>query len=133
MTSEPNETNAGGRPAIGNPVHVRLGAMLAQVDDYGTAQGSMTRADAVRHLTSAGLGIPTVQQALDVFAELEGQDKGYTIEMAQRMLSDLMNNGLQPVLDYVKHYCDVLDSDEDAERIAGYITGAAPAATGGES
>jgi hypothetical protein len=35
------------------------------------------------------------------------------------MLNDLINGDfLKPMIEYVKHYCDVYDSDDDAQRIA---------------
>jgi hypothetical protein len=54
--------------------------------------------------------------------ELEGQDKSLVIEMSQAMLNDVIEGrGLSPVVDYVKRYCDVIDSADDAECIAGEI------------
>lgn len=57
--------------------------------------------------------------AVDHMADLEGQDLMLVIEMSQAMLNDLIEgHGLKPLVEYVKRYCDVLDSEADAERIA---------------
>ena len=41
------------------------------------------------------------------------------IEMSQDMLNDVIEgHGLKPMVSYVKRYCDVIDSESDAERIA---------------
>jgi tellurite resistance protein len=57
--------------------------------------------------------------AVDHVANLEGQDPQLVIEMSQAMLNDLIDNGeLKPMIEYVKYYCDVIESTEDAERIA---------------
>lgn len=52
----PLESERGpGRPEIGDPITVRLGnELLAQVDEYAAGQ-SMSRAEALRQLVSAGL------------------------------------------------------------------------------
>jgi len=54
---------------------------------------------------------------VDHMANLEGQDQALVIEMSQTMLSDVIEDGLKPLVEYVKHYCDVIDSESDAERI----------------
>ena len=60
--------------------------------------------------------------AVDYVADLEGQDPVLVIEMSQAMLNDLIEGrGLKPMAEYVKRYCDVIESDADAERIAGEI------------
>lgn len=60
--------------------------------------------------------------AVDYMADLEGQDLTLVIEMSQAMLNDVIEgHGLKPLVEYVKRYCDVLDSEADAERIAGDI------------
>ena len=57
--------------------------------------------------------------AIDRMASLEGQDPVLVIEMSQAMLSDVMEGrGLEPIVNYVKRFCDVIDGPEDAERIA---------------
>jgi hypothetical protein len=43
-----------GRPAIGEPVNVRLGELLGRVDAYATATGA-SRAEAIRALVAVGL------------------------------------------------------------------------------
>lgn len=59
---------------------------------------------------------------VDRLQELEGQDRGLLIEMSQAMLADVAEGrGLRPVADYVRHYCDVIDSAADANRIAAGI------------
>ncbi len=58
--------------------------------------------------------------AVDYMADLEGQDRTLVIEMSLAMLNDLIEGrGLKPMVEYVKRYCDVIDSAADAERIAG--------------
>jgi hypothetical protein len=60
-----------------------------------------------------------VYAATDYLMELEGQDRSLVVEMSQAMLNDLINGDfLKPMIEYVKHYCDVYDSDDDAQRIA---------------
>jgi hypothetical protein len=59
--------------------------------------------------------------AVDHMSNLEGQDPHLVIEMSQAMLGDVTGGGLRPLVEYVKRYCDVIDSETDAERIAGEI------------
>ncbi len=60
--------------------------------------------------------------AVDYMSNLEGQDPVLVIEMSQDMLNDAIEgHGLKPMVQYVKRYCDVLDSEADAERIASEI------------
>jgi len=60
--------------------------------------------------------------AVDYMSNLDGQDPALVIEMSQDMLNDVIEGrGLKPLVEYVKRYCDVTDSDADAERIAGEI------------
>jgi hypothetical protein len=60
--------------------------------------------------------------AVDYMSNLEGQDPTLVVEMSQAMLNDVIEgHGLKPMASYVKRYCDVLDSDADAERIADEI------------
>jgi hypothetical protein len=62
--------------------------------------------------------------AVDQMANLENQDQTLVIDMSLAMLNDLIEgSGLKPMLDYVRKYCDVIDSAEDAERIAADILG----------
>ena len=57
--------------------------------------------------------------AVDYMSNLEGQDAALVIEMSQAMLNDVIEgHGLKPMAEYVKRYCDVIDSEADAERIA---------------
>jgi hypothetical protein len=57
--------------------------------------------------------------AVDYMSNLEGQDRTLVIEMSQAMLNDVIEgHGLMPMASYVKRYCDVIDSEADAERIA---------------
>jgi hypothetical protein len=63
-----------------------------------------------------------IYYTLDYMVGLEGQDRTLVIEMAQAMLNDVIEgHGLKPMVEYVKRYCDVIDSAADAERIAGEI------------
>lgn len=63
-----------------------------------------------------------IYAAADYMADLENQDKGLVVEMSQAMLNDLTERGqFAPMIDYVTRYCDVVDSDEDRERIAADI------------
>lgn len=60
--------------------------------------------------------------AVEYIANLEGQDRSLVIEMSQAMLNDVIEGrGLSPMIEYVRRYCDVLDSPADAERIAADI------------
>lgn len=63
-----------------------------------------------------------VYAAVEYFANLEGQDPVLTIEMSQAMLGDVIEGReLAPMIEYVKRYCDVVDSPADAEQIAADI------------
>jgi hypothetical protein len=55
---------------------------------------------------------------VDHMADLEGQDPVLVIEMSQAMLADVIGGGLKPLVEYVKRYCDVIESEADAARIA---------------
>ncbi len=56
--------------------------------------------------------------AVDYMSNLEGQDAVLVIEMSQAMLNDVIEgHGLKPLVEYVKQYCDVIESEADAERI----------------
>lgn len=63
-----------------------------------------------------------IYQAVDYMTNLDGQDRTMVIEMSQAMLNDLIEGrGLAPMVEYVKRFCDVLDSAGDAEQIAADI------------
>jgi hypothetical protein len=63
-----------------------------------------------------------IYAAIDYMSNLENQDQTMVIEMSQAMLNDIIETGnLRPMLEYVKHYCDVIDGPDDAERIASDI------------
>lgn len=63
-----------------------------------------------------------IHSAVRCLGDLEGQDEGLIIEMSQMMLSDILEgHGLAPMADYVNHYCDVIDSPQDADRIVASI------------
>lgn len=63
--------------------------------------------------------IQRVYAAVDYLMELEGQDRAMVVEMSQAMLNDIIEESdLKPMVEYVKRYCDVYDSDDDAQRIA---------------
>jgi hypothetical protein len=54
---------------------------------------------------------------VDHMANLEGQDRALVIEMSQAMLSAVIEDRLGSLVEYVKRYCDVIDSEADAESI----------------
>jgi hypothetical protein len=57
--------------------------------------------------------------AVEYMSNLDGQDPVLVIEMSQAMLNDVIEgHGLKPMATYVKRYCDVIDSESEAERIA---------------
>jgi hypothetical protein len=57
--------------------------------------------------------------AVEYMSNLEGQDTVLVIEMSQAMLNDVIEGrGLKPMASYVRQYCDVVDSEADAEHIA---------------
>lgn len=63
-----------------------------------------------------------IYAAVETLDQLEGQDKGLVIEMSQRMLDDVIEGrGLAEMVTYVKRYCDVIDSAEEAREIAAGI------------
>jgi hypothetical protein len=60
-----------------------------------------------------------IYYAVEYMTNLEGQDAGLVVEMSQAMLNDVIEgHGLKPLVSYVRQYCDVIDSEADAERIA---------------
>jgi hypothetical protein len=63
-----------------------------------------------------------IYAAVEYMTELENQDRSMVIEMSQAMLNDVIETGeLQPMFNYVKRYCDVIDGPDDIERIASDI------------
>jgi hypothetical protein len=76
----------------------------------------------VTHMSDTAIQLGRIYAAVDYMSGLEGQDPVLLIEMSQAMLNDVIEGrGLEPMVEYVKRYCDVLDSSADAERIAGDI------------
>jgi hypothetical protein len=60
--------------------------------------------------------------AVEFLANIESQDRTLTLEMSQQMLLDIMENGeLRPMVEYIKRFCDVIDSADDAEEMARLI------------
>ena len=51
---------------------------------------------------------------MTVLADEEAQDSTLVLEMAQRMLHDILAGQMQPLRKYVLLFCDVLDDAEDA-------------------
>lgn len=61
--------------------------------------------------------IALVNETMGFLANLPGQDSMFVIECGQHMLADLLGNDtLDPIINYVKRYCDVSDGPEDAAR-----------------
>ena len=76
------------------------------------SEGSENAAEATAQLNR-------IYYAVEYMANLEGQDPVLVVEMSQAMLNDVIGGqGLKPMVSYVSRYCDVLDSETDAERIA---------------
>jgi hypothetical protein len=70
--------------------------------------------------TNAELG--TINAAITVLCNLEGQNRTLVCEMAQAMLGDLIDMGrLESASYYVTHYCSVLDGPADAIPIVAAI------------
>jgi hypothetical protein len=68
------------------------------------------------------LQLNRIYAAVDYLSDDENQDSHMLVEMSQAMLDDVIEGrGLKPMDEYVKRYCTVYDSDEDAERIAADI------------
>jgi hypothetical protein len=66
--------------------------------------------------------LSSIYRAVEYMAAVEGQDRSLVIEMSQAMLSDVIEGrGIAPMADYVRRFCDVIDSPEDADRIAAEI------------
>jgi hypothetical protein len=83
--------------------------------EYGRQAAAAARAAMATQLNR-------VYAAVDHMSELEGQSRSLIIEMSQAMLNDVIEGrGLAPMVDYVKHYCDVIDSAADAALIAADI------------
>jgi len=60
-----------------------------------------------------------IYAAVNYMSDLEGQDSQLIIYMSQAMLNDLIENGeIFPLIEYVKLYCDVIESPDDYQRIA---------------
>jgi|GEM_PF-4415509 len=71
------------------------------------------------HTAATAAQLNRMYSAVDYVADLEGQDRSLVIEMSQAMLLDVIERGgLKPLVEYVQRYCDVLESADDAERIA---------------
>ena len=71
---------------------------------------------------SAGADLQRVYAAVDYISQLEGQDQGLVIEMSQSLINAIIEGeALPPMIEVVRHYCDVIDGPEDAERIAADI------------
>lgn len=63
-----------------------------------------------------------IYKAVDYLTEIENQDRTQVIQMSQAMLNDYINDGeIKPLIEYIKRYCDVLDSPEDAQSITDEI------------
>ena len=63
-----------------------------------------------------------IYAAVEYLTELEGQDRSLVIDMSQTMLSDVIERGqLDPMADYIRRFCDVIDGPADVERIAADI------------
>jgi hypothetical protein len=76
---------------------------------------------------SAGADLQRVYAAVDYISQLEGQDPVLVIEMSQFMINAIIEGDpLPPMIDVVRHYCDVIDGPEDAERIAADIGDGGP-------
>lgn len=60
-----------------------------------------------------------IYAAVEYISNLEGQDTTLVLDMSQAMLNDVINmNELKPMINYVRHYCDVYDDDAMAVEIA---------------
>ncbi len=81
--------------------------------------------DAAAQLAEVRASLAKIEAAVEYMAfELEGQDQSLVIEMSQNMLNAVIDGvALKPMVDYVKRYCDVIDSAAEAERIAGKFLG----------
>lgn len=80
---------------------------------------SQDKTDAMEEVRSV---VDLIRASIEVFMELEGQDHGLALEMASTMLGDYTSNGtLRPMIEYVKHYCDVFDNEDHAEEIVSRI------------
>ena len=63
-----------GRPAIGEPIKVRLGEDLQVLVDQWAAERGVARAEAIRQLITAGLAAP-VDELARLFPEYVGEDQ----------------------------------------------------------
>ncbi len=115
----------GWTPDTSSGVPASIGAIIGQ------AAAELARRESV---TGLGLGASAVADAeiiaqlnriyaaVDYISDLEGQDSDLIIQMSQVMLNDVIEGrGLSAMAEYVKRFCDVLDSAEDADRIAADI------------
>lgn len=62
-----------------------------------------------------------ITHTLEYLSDLEGQDSMLLVECAQTMLKDLLCQTILPLVNYVKHYCDVVDNEAQAELITANI------------
>lgn len=59
---------------------------------------------------------------VDTLMDLEGQDRQMVVEMSQALIGMILENLPFPSdTQIVRRWCDVYDSDEDVQRIAGYM------------
>lgn len=63
-----------------------------------------------------------IYATVDYMINLDGQDSVLVVEMSQAMINDLIESGqIEPIVNYVKRYCDVIDNPEMADEIAADI------------
>lgn len=65
--------------------------------------------------------LATITAFIRVLNNLEGQDSVLTLDAVEAMNGYVMSETPIDVTYFVRHYCDVIDGDSDAERIAGYV------------
>jgi hypothetical protein len=64
----------------------------------------------------------SIYMAINYMSNLENQDRGMVIDMSQAMIDDLITDGaLSLMKNYVQQFCDVIDGQEDIDRITSEI------------
>ncbi len=93
-----------GRPEIGGAVHLRLGELLDQVDEWARER-NISRSAAVRRLISQGLATPkeSYQAFLAEYSALRERQTDQSISLDEREAARYAANDMQPQLADVWH------------------------------
>lgn len=62
-----------------------------------------------------------IMHTVDYLVNLNGQDTMAVVECTQSMVNDLLDECVQPIVNYVRMFCSVIDNQSQAELIASNI------------